>query len=102
MFRIDPYTLYSRKDLSDHLKPMGINADAWITRLKPEKRFRLAWWGRDLIEAIEAAPALAEKHETAEPPAARNGGNRRGRRRAEGRTGAKLDQAIRELRGEAK
>ena len=66
MIRIDPNTLYSRSDLIEMLKPLGIEADGFIARLRPAKRFRLAWWGEDLIEAIQNAPALGEggrKHE---------------------------------------
>lgn len=56
MIEIQPNCLYSRDDLIDMVKPLGIDADGFIARLKPVKRFRLAWWGEDLLEAIRNAP----------------------------------------------
>lgn len=56
--RIDPTTLYSREDLGELLEPMGIDPDGFIQRVNPSKRFRRAWWGADLIEAIDRAPCL--------------------------------------------
>jgi len=78
MFRIDPTTIYSRRELIEALKPMGINADAWIARIRPIKRFRRGWWGADIIKAIEAAPPLNEQLQSS-LPGARNRGNRRGK-----------------------
>ena len=63
MIRIDPHSLYSRSDLIEMLEPIGIDADGWVARLKPVKRFRFAWWGEDIIEAIQSAPALGEVEE---------------------------------------
>ena len=60
MIRIDPHGLYSRSDLDKMLRPIGIDADGWIARLKPVKRFRRAWFGEDLLDAIRNAPALGE------------------------------------------
>lgn len=80
MIRIDPHSLYSRSDLEEMLRPLGIDPDGFIGRLKPRKRFRLAWWGEDLIEAIRRAPELSEPVPIPTPK------NRGGRRR----TGAKL------------
>ena len=63
MIEIRPHCLYSRADLVAMLRPLGIDADGFIARLKPVKRFRLAWWGEDLLEAIRNAPALGEVDE---------------------------------------
>ena len=81
------------------LEPLGIDPDGFIMRIRPVKRFRLAWWGRDLIEAIEKAPALGEKQEVA-IPAARNRSNRRGKGKGN-EPGAKIDAVICELKGKA-
>lgn len=59
MIEIRPTALYSRADLVDMLSPFGINADSFIARVHPKKRFRLAWWGADLIAAINKAPDLS-------------------------------------------
>ena len=58
MVELRPNAFYSRQDLLDMLGPLGVDADGLIARLKPAKRFRLVWWGNDLIKAIEAAPLL--------------------------------------------
>lgn len=58
VIRIDPHALYSRADLDEMLRPMGIDVDGWIAKVRPVRRFRLAYWGGDLIRAIEATPAL--------------------------------------------
>ena len=63
MFEIRHNALYTRSDLVEALAPLGIDPDGWIGRIRPAKRFRQAWWGRDLIDAIEAAPALNERPE---------------------------------------
>jgi len=60
VFEINPNALYSRADLLEGLAALGINADAWLARVRPAKRFRVAWWGADLIEAIGKAPELGE------------------------------------------
>ena len=60
MIRIDPHALYSRADLIEMLKDLGIDADGFISRVKPKKRFRLAWFGRDILDAIYDAPVLGE------------------------------------------
>jgi hypothetical protein len=86
-FRLDPTTLYTRNDLIEALRPLGIDPDAWVGRIRPVKRFRQAWWGADLIKAIEAAPALGAREVTegaadlmATMPAAGNRGNRKARK----------------------
>ena len=82
MVRIDPHSLYSRQDLVELFKPLGIDADGLIVRIKPIKRFRRAWWGADLIQAIEKAPALNEKADDMRPadlPQTANGRRGRGR-----------------------
>jgi hypothetical protein len=64
MIEIRHNALYTRADLVGMLGPLGIDPDAWIGRIRPVKRFRQAWWGADLIKAIEAAPALGEPEGT--------------------------------------
>ena len=59
MFEINPHALYSRQDLIEGLKPMGIDADGWLARLQPLRRFRRAYWGWDLIRAVEDAAELS-------------------------------------------
>ena len=61
MIEIRPHGLYSRSDLDKMLRPLGIDADGWIARLRPVKRFRRAWFGEDLLAAIRKAPALDRK-----------------------------------------
>ncbi len=78
MTKIDPHTFYTREELIEMLKPLGINADGFISRIKPAKRFRCAWWGQDLIDAIEEAPRLGG-HQVDAPalPEKNNGKSRR-------------------------
>ena len=80
MIEMKPNALYTRSDLAEMLKPLGIDPDAWIRRIRPVKRFRQAWWGAYLIRAIEVAPALSEQDgKVPVLPAARGRGGRRGR-----------------------
>jgi len=100
LIRLEPNALYSRADLAELLKPLGIDADGFISRLKPIKRFRMAWWGTDLIQAIEKVSPLKERAEdkrSADRPHTENGRTRRGRKpRFE-----KLDGYLEELKGGA-
>ena len=79
MVEIVSNAFYSRADLLALFGPLGIDADAWVARLRPVKRFRKAWWGADLIEAINRAPALIEQEERPgpEPACVRRWGGRR-------------------------
>ena len=98
MIRIERDALYSRADLVELLKPLGIDADGFVSRVKPIKRLRQAWLGMDLLDAIRQAPALKEKADDRQPvdrPQAANGRPRRGRKpRFE-----RLDGYITELKG---
>lgn len=58
MIEIKPNALYTRDDIIKMLAGFRINPDAFIARIKPVKRFRHAWWGQDLIDAIARAPRL--------------------------------------------
>ena len=101
LFKIEPSALYSRKDLIENLKPLDIDADAWLGRVKPLKRFRMAWLGEDLMDAIHKAPALADRPEAANLPAASNRGNRTRRRGTpSARPGAQLGAYLAELKGQ--
>ena len=78
MIRIERDALYTRSDLVELLKPLGIDADGFVARIKPVKRFRLAWWGKDLIDAIQKTPPLGEMGEAEnEPEQLRNATGRR-------------------------
>lgn len=81
MTRIDPHTLYGRCDLEEMLRPLGIDPDGFIGRIKPRKRFRLAWWGEDLIEAIRNSRELSEPVPI---PTAKHGGGRKRKTGAKG------------------
>ena len=63
MIVFQPNALYTRQDLADLLCPIGIDPDAFVKRVRPVKRFRMAWWGGDLIRAIDQAPVLGEAPE---------------------------------------
>ena len=63
MFEIKSTALYTRIDLIDMLSPLGIDADGWIARIKPVKRFRQVWLGKDLLDAVDRAPPLGEGRE---------------------------------------
>ena len=78
MFRLDPHALYTRQDLIDGLAPLGIDADAFLARLKPRKVFRMVWLGADLIAAFERAETLAERRDAPLPSARGKGGRRKG------------------------
>lgn len=58
MVELNPHALYTREDLIDLLSPLGVDADGFVARIKPVKRFRLAWYGEDLLAAIRKAPPL--------------------------------------------
>jgi len=81
MFEIHKDAFYSRSDLQELLKPMGVDVDLFIGRLKARKVFRQLWRGADILDAYAAAPALADRSSADGPdmPAARNRGNRRRR-----------------------
>ena len=83
MIEIRPHCLYSREDLIEILRPLKIDADGFIARLKPVKRFRLAWFGEDLLQAIRDAPELGEVDEKISKA--------RMVRRARGKTGARVE-----------
>lgn len=82
MVAFDPHSLYSRADLAEMLKPMGIDVDTFIRKTRPVRRFKMAFWGKDLIEGLNTAPPLSEESDTpkegkAKPsPAPRRGGAR--------------------------
>ena len=102
MIRIDPSSLYSRRDLIELLAPLGIDADHFVRVLRPKRVFRLAWLGAHLLAAFEAAPALAERVDdsTADLPEAKNRGNR-GRRGGRGADApGPLDRLIADLKAQ--
>jgi hypothetical protein len=78
VIRIEASTLYTRADLAGLLAESGVDVDHFIGRLKPKKRFRMLFWGQDLLEALAAAPVLGESEDRADPLPAIPG-KRRGR-----------------------
>ena len=80
MFRIEASALYSLEDLERELGD-AIGVRAFLDRLKPAKRFRDLFYGRDLLDALDRLPAMNESHEfmglpsgaTRRDPARRNG-----------------------------
>ena len=103
MFEIHKDAFYSRSDLQELLKPMGLDVDLFIGRLKARKVFRAVWKGSDILTAWEQAPALAD-HEADGPdmPKAKNKGNRRRRPgpRKGNVCGAKLAAQMEELKAQ--
>ena len=37
-----------------------MDVETFLSRTQPKKRFKSAWWGEDLIQAVNSAPALGE------------------------------------------
>ena len=84
MIEIRPHALYSRSDLALMLEGTGVNVDTFIGRLKPRKVFKMLFYGKDLLTALDQAPALAEPKQLVKTPAARNVRNRQQRKQGEG------------------
>lgn len=76
MVKIDPTAFYTRGDLVQLFDGLKVDPDELISRIKPRKIHRFLWWGGDLIQAIENAPALTD---TPALPAARSRGGRKGK-----------------------
>ena len=53
MFRIDPNALYSSEDLDRELEGL-MDAKTFLLRINPRKRYKSAWWGQDLIDALDS------------------------------------------------
>ena len=99
MIRIEPNCLYSRADLAAMLEPAGVDVDHFIARLRPRKVFKQLYYGADLLKALDAAPALADRPEGVDFPPATNRGNRRRRCTVEAvYPGSKLDAYARKLK----
>jgi hypothetical protein len=60
-FVIQPTALYSKADLVEMLQPFEINVDHFLARVQCVKRFRSAWLGEDLLQAIRTTTPLAGK-----------------------------------------
>jgi hypothetical protein len=97
MIRIEPNALYSRSDLIEMLEPVGIDPDTFIARLRPRKVFRAVWYGRDLLAALDQAPALGDQEPATMPAAKNRGGGQKGR--GSGRPGAEIEAYMKELKG---
>jgi len=51
VFRIDPHTLYSREAPEQALDGL-MDVQSFPQRINPRKRYKSAWWGQDLIDAL--------------------------------------------------
>lgn len=60
-FVIEPTALYSKPDLEKMLEPFGIDVDHFLARIQCVKRFRSAWLGEDLLQAIRNTAPLSAK-----------------------------------------
>ena len=59
LFSIDPNALYSREALVQALAGI-VDLDRFLMRLGPRKVFKSAYWGGDLIRAMEEAGEIGE------------------------------------------
>ena len=79
MIRIHPDTFYTKEDLAEALP---IDVDHFLSVLRPRKVFKVLYWGRDLIEAINQAPPLEHREDQVRllyPPDRERDGVRGGR-----------------------
>jgi hypothetical protein len=68
MIEILPNALYTRADLAQILDGSGVDVDTFLGRIKSRKVFKSLWLGSDLLEAVRAAPALADRSDSANVP----------------------------------
>jgi hypothetical protein len=61
VFRIDPNGLYSVEALAAELDGL-MTLETFLTRTRPKKRFKSAWFGQDLLDAVNATPFIGEKN----------------------------------------
>jgi len=61
MIRIERDALYSRADLAEMLEGFGLDVDTFIGRQRPRKVFKGLYYGRDLLAALDGAPALEQR-----------------------------------------
>ncbi len=54
MFKIEPNVLYSREDLERELDGL-MDVETFLLRISPRRRYKSAWWGQDLIEALNGS-----------------------------------------------
>lgn len=94
MFKIERDALYTRQDLAAMLEPAGVDVDHFIGRLRPVKRFKMLYFGFDLLAALETCQPLAEREDAPALPAPANRGNRKRR----GAAGGPLDGLRRLMR----
>jgi hypothetical protein len=59
MFKIDPNTLYAKKDLAESMAEMA-NVDRFLERIRPKSAIMGLYLGSDLLSAIRAAPDYRE------------------------------------------
>ena len=98
MIEFKPTALYSREDLIELMKPFGIDGDGWLAKIRPARRFRRAYWGADLIRAIEETPEIGD---TGEPKLAEKLNRHRAGQNAPERVDAPGSLLIRELLSES-
>ncbi|GMV67506.1 MAG: hypothetical protein KJ050_16095 [Candidatus Omnitrophica bacterium] len=80
-FEIKPTALYSKTELEAMLQPFEIDVDHFLGRIQCPKKFRSAWLGEDLIEAIKNTPPLADRKNKDLPEVIVN--SRKGKKKAE-------------------
>lgn len=61
MLALDPNALYSKEDLAALLTPFGLSVDAFLDRVRPRKVFKSVYFGKDLLAALERAPAIKDR-----------------------------------------
>ena len=78
MFAIDPNALYTKADIARELGD-GMTVEQFLLRLAPRMRrqFKSVFWGRDLIDALNApAPGERERAGALAVSGGRRGGGR--------------------------
>ena len=65
MFHIDPNSLYTLEDLERELAGI-MSVETFLMRMSPRRRYKSAWWGQDLIEALNG-PLPEERTSVREP-----------------------------------
>lgn len=107
MIEIRAHALYSRAALAELLRPIGIDVDFFISRLRPKKIFRAAWFGKDLLDALAEASALGGSGPESNPRSRKRRGARgissgQGGGSARKRTTARLEASLEPLKALAR
>lgn len=85
MFEFKANAVYTKSDLEEYLAPSGMDVNHFLNRLRPVKRFKSLYLGRDLIAALESLPAVErDTEEVRFDPLPTRGGGRKPRKRGPG------------------